>query len=64
MRSPDPEEINQRSNEEEGVKVQCEHILEKLKALSNSKAVEGMARYGINPDKTCRVSIPDLRKLE
>ncbi len=38
-------------------------ILEKLKALSNPKAVEGMARFGINPENTYGVSIPDLRKM-
>ena len=38
-------------------------ILNKLKALSNPKAVEGMARYGINPENTYGVSIPNLRKI-
>lgn len=38
-------------------------ILNKLKALSNPKAVEGMARYGINPQNTYGVSIPNLRKI-
>ena len=38
-------------------------ILEKLKALSNPKAVEGMARYGITPERTYGVSIPDLRAM-
>ena len=38
-------------------------ILGKLKALSNPKAVEGMARFGINPENTYGVSIPDLRKM-
>jgi len=35
----------------------------KLKSLSNPKAVEGMARYGITPEHTYGVSIPDLRKI-
>ncbi len=38
-------------------------ILARLKALSNPKAVEGMARYGINPQNTYGVSIPNLRKI-
>lgn len=38
-------------------------ILARLKALSNPKAVEGMARYGINPENTYGVSIPNLRKI-
>jgi len=38
-------------------------ILNKLKALSNPKAVEGMARYGINPENTYGISIPNLRKI-
>jgi len=38
-------------------------ILRKLKSLSNSKAVEGMTRFGINPKNTFGVSIPDIRKM-
>lgn len=38
-------------------------ILNKLKALSNPKAVEGMARYGINSENTYGISIPNLRKI-
>jgi 3-methyladenine DNA glycosylase AlkD len=38
-------------------------IIEKLKSLSDPKAVEGMARYGITPEKTYGVSIPNLRKI-
>jgi len=37
--------------------------LEKLKSLSNPEAVAGMARFGINPENTYGISIPDLRKL-
>ena len=40
-----------------------ENILKKLKALSNPKAVEGMARFGISPENTYGVSIPNLRKM-
>jgi len=38
-------------------------ILKKLKARSNPKNVEGMARFGINPKNTYGVSIPELRKM-
>jgi 3-methyladenine DNA glycosylase AlkD len=37
-------------------------VIEKLKSLSNPEAVEGMARFGINPKMTLGVSIPQLRK--
>jgi 3-methyladenine DNA glycosylase AlkD len=36
-------------------------ILEKLKYLSNPKAVEGMAKYGITAERAYGVSIPNLR---
>lgn len=39
------------------------NVMKKIKALSNPKAVEGMARFGINPQKNYGVSIPHLRKL-
>ena len=38
-------------------------IVDKLKALSDPKAVEGMAKFGITPKNAYGVSIPDLRKL-
>lgn len=38
-------------------------IIEKLKSLSDPEAVDGMARYGITPEKTYGVSIPNLRKI-
>lgn len=37
--------------------------LAKLKALSDPRAVAGMARFGINPNNTLGISIPNLRKL-
>ncbi len=43
--------------------MQCQDILDKLKALSDPKAVEGMTRFGINSDKTLGVSLPDIRRL-
>ncbi|MGB2584325.1 MAG: DNA alkylation repair protein, partial [Dehalococcoidia bacterium] len=43
--------------------MQYNDTLEKLKTLANPKAVEGMARYGINPENTLGVSIPNLRGI-
>ncbi len=43
--------------------MQYTEIIEKLKALSNPEAVEGMARFGINPKNTYGVSIPNLRAI-
>lgn len=42
---------------------QCGEILERLKSLANPQAVEGMARFGINPENTYGISIPVLRQL-
>ncbi|MFC2067266.1 DNA alkylation repair protein [Chloroflexota bacterium] len=44
-------------------KMQYGDILKKLKILADPRAVEGMARFGINPENTYGVSIPNLRKL-
>ena len=38
-------------------------ILDRLRSLSNSTAVHGMARYGINPENAYGISIPNLRKI-
>lgn len=43
--------------------VDKEEVIIKLKALSNPHNVEGMARFGINPQKLFGISIPPLRKL-
>jgi len=40
-----------------------EILTEKLKSLSNPKALAGMARFGINPKNAYGVSIPVLRKM-
>jgi len=37
-------------------------ILKELESLSSPKAIEGMAKYGITPEKTYGVSIPKLRR--
>jgi len=44
-------------------KMQVSKIIEKLKSLSNPKAIEGMAKFGITPKRTFGVSIPNLRKI-
>ena len=43
--------------------MRCEDIIKKLENEANPINVAGMARFGINPDKTLGVSIPFLRKL-
>jgi 3-methyladenine DNA glycosylase AlkD len=44
-------------------KMDFNDIVKRLKAQSNQTAVEGMARFGINPRNTLGVSIPVIRKL-
>ena len=43
--------------------MQCKDILKQFKSLSHPEAVDGMARFGINPKNTLGISIPDLRKV-
>jgi len=43
--------------------MEYEKVIEKLKYLSNPKAIIGMVRYGIAPENTYGVSIPNLRKI-
>jgi len=43
--------------------IQLEEILRKLKSMLNPKAVDGMARFGINPENTYGVSVPNLRMM-
>jgi 3-methyladenine DNA glycosylase AlkD len=38
-------------------------IIERLKSYSNPANVAGMAKFGINPDKTLGIPIPILRNL-
>jgi 3-methyladenine DNA glycosylase AlkD len=38
-------------------------VIDKLKSLASPEAVEGMARFGINPDHTLGIAIPTLRGL-
>jgi len=43
--------------------VNYDDVVEKLKSLSNPETIEGMARFGITPERTYGVSIPNLRKI-
>ena len=43
--------------------MEVEVIIKRLKALSDPEAVKGMARFGINPENTYGISIPNLKKL-
>jgi 3-methyladenine DNA glycosylase AlkD len=43
--------------------VQYNEIIQRLKSLSDPEAVKGMARFGINPENTYGVSIPNLRRI-
>lgn len=43
--------------------VDLEQVLTRLKSLSNPKAIEGMAKFAISPDRNFGVSMPELRKL-
>jgi 3-methyladenine DNA glycosylase AlkD len=43
--------------------MEYDEIIRELEALSNPQDVEGMARFGINPQKTFAVRIPELRKI-
>jgi 3-methyladenine DNA glycosylase AlkD len=45
------------------MKTKTKEIIRRLRSLADPKAVEGMARYGINSANTLGVSIPKLRKL-
>lgn len=44
-------------------RMSCQKIIEQLKACANPKNVEGMARYGINPEKTLGVTTTKLREI-
>ncbi len=45
------------------VGMSIENVLRDLKARASPDSVEGMKRFGINPEKTLGISIPDLRGL-
>lgn len=43
--------------------MQSNEVLDRLKSLSNLENVKGMARFGINSEKTFGITIPVLRKM-
>lgn len=43
--------------------IEYEKVIKKLKSLSNSKAIIGMAKYEVVSENTYGVSIPNLRKI-
>lgn len=43
--------------------MEFQEIIERLKVLSKPENIEGMARFGITPEKTFAVRIPELRKI-
>jgi 3-methyladenine DNA glycosylase AlkD len=44
--------------------MELEEIIKELKSLSNPEDIEGMARFGINPQKAYGVRIPELRRIK
>jgi 3-methyladenine DNA glycosylase AlkD len=52
-----------KSDDLGGQEVEYEEVIKRLKSQSNPKAVEGMARYGINPKNNLGISVTNLRKL-
>jgi len=44
-------------------KLSAKQLVEKLKALGTTENVEGMAKFGINPQNTLGVSVPNIRSL-
>ena len=38
-------------------------IIEKLQSMRNPKNIEGMARFGINPEKALGITVPELRAI-
>ena len=43
--------------------MKCEDVIKKLESLANPKNVEGMARFGINPENNLGVSVTTIRGL-
>ncbi len=43
--------------------MRLEDVLRRLRSLADPEAVEGMARFGINPKDTLGISIPQLRRI-
>lgn len=43
--------------------MELQEIINRLESISNPGNIEGMARFGITPEKTYAVKIPELRKI-
>ena len=43
--------------------MEYKEIIQELESLSNSDDIEGMARFGINPQKVFGVRMPELRRI-
>lgn len=43
--------------------MQLQEIIDRLELLSMPENIEGMARFGITPEKTYAIKIPELRKI-
>ena len=43
--------------------MQLDEIMREFKSKSSRESIEGMARFGITPDKTFGIRIPELRKM-
>ena len=43
--------------------MEYEDVIRRLEALADPEAVKGMARFGINPENTFGVSMPNLRNI-
>lgn len=57
------EKENLKNKMDKERKMQHTEIIKKLKSLSDPKAVEGMAIFGIAPKNNYGVPIPNLRKI-
>jgi 3-methyladenine DNA glycosylase AlkD len=56
-------ELLYRAVHRQTIQMQLTEILERLRCLSNPDAVAGMARFGINPERSYGVSMPTLRNV-
>ena len=45
------------------MELDCDEIIDRLKAYSDPVALAGMTRFGINPSNTLGVSLPVIRKI-
>ncbi|MFH1441278.1 MAG: DNA alkylation repair protein [Candidatus Omnitrophota bacterium] len=43
--------------------MECNDVIKKLKSLGNSKSKQAIARYGITPEESFCVSLPNLRMI-